>query len=118
MPRATDNVVQDLEARLTDAQADLAAAQEKVERYTAALEALTGERQAKGSYRGTTGAAILAAAATFTGPMTTQTLLDHPDLARYSRHTLRSALTQLRRDGRIEPLERTSGGYVWKPLGS
>ena len=113
-----DAVVAELRSRLETAQAERAQAQDEIERYTAAIAALTGERQDRRSYRGTTGTAIVAALTTFAGPVSSETLLDHSSLAHYSRHTLRGALSQLKKDGRIQVAERTNRGYIWQPPGA
>lgn len=59
--------------------------------------------------------ALLAALASFQAPVTTQTLLDHPDLVHYSRSALRSTLGELRKGGLIRVVERTPHGFIWSP---
>jgi septal ring factor EnvC (AmiA/AmiB activator) len=112
-------------AALTEARQEVAdqldALDETIERHRSAIAALRGEpaprrRSRRPDERPTTKVAIMAALATFSGPVLSATLMDHDDLAHYSRHTLRSALTALQRSGEIRVVERTPKGFIYAPL--
>ena len=90
---------------------------ERIEQMTVAISALKGDRKWSRTRGKTAGIAVRAAAASFTEPVSTQTLLDHDDLVHYSRQTLRSALSELHRTGQMTAVERTPHGYIWAPLG-
>jgi hypothetical protein len=64
----------------------------------------------------TAGRAIVAALATFRAPVRTEDLLDHEALVHYSRHTLRGAVSELRKAGEITGT-RGPKGYIWDPPG-
>jgi hypothetical protein len=90
--------------------------EDDVRRHENALRVLNGEPiQQRGSK--TTGIAIIAALNSFPGPVHTSALLDHDDLVHYSRNALRAALGELKRQGKLTPVERTPHGYIWAPNG-
>jgi hypothetical protein len=106
---------------MTDQLGDLIAERdeldEQIDRLRVAISALKGDRKWSQTRGKTAGIAVRAAAASFTEPVSTQTLLDHSDLVNYSRQTLRSALAELHRTGQMTAVERTPHGYIWAPLG-
>jgi hypothetical protein len=106
-------IADQLDAQLAEAVQAKADAEVRIARLSAALAALNGVTVGGGRSR-TAGKAILAAHATFEGqPVTTERLLDHADLAHYSRHTLRGALSELHRTAKLMPKERLPKGFVW-----
>ena len=111
-----DDPVGLLSAKLADLVAQREALDEAIARHRLALAALTEDELPRVTRRGpsTAGVAIVAALATFTEPVHSSTLMDHDNLTHYSRHTLRTALSELHRAGRIEGT-RTPKGFVWQP---
>ena len=91
----------------------------EIVRFETALAALHGEIAPNGRKRQapTAGPAILAALQNFTGPVHTTTLLNHESLVHYSRNSLRKALEDLRRRGKITAAERGPKGYIWNGTG-
>ena len=105
-------VAADLRTQLDKLRTQREEIDEQILRYELALDALTGpppSRRSPSSRK-----AVLAALATFTVPVRTEDLLDHDSLVHYSRHTLRSALADLRRTGDING-ERAPKGFIWDP---
>jgi hypothetical protein len=113
----SDGISDALEAELAEMRAQREVLDEGIARREAALAALHGDYAVNGKRRrpSTAGTAILAALTTFKGPVTSTALLDHESLTHYSRHTLRSALSELTRSGRLTPLERGPHGFIWAP---
>ena len=112
-----DDPVGLLSAKLADLVAQREALDEAIARHRLALAALTEDelpRVARLRKPSTAGVALVAALATFAEPVSSSTLMDHPDLTHYSRHTLRTALGELRQAGRIEGT-RGPKGFIWQP---
>jgi hypothetical protein len=103
----------------SERQQALAEVTEEIARYEAALAIIEGDEPVPSARRGapTARAAITAALATFDGPVSSEHLMDHPDLTHYSRHTMRTALSDLRRSGTIVG-ERGPKGFIWDPAAS
>ena len=110
----SDDLVGQLTHELADLVAQRKAIDERIVRLRAALSALTDDTLPTVRPPSTAGVAILAALATFSDPVHSSTLMDHPSLMHYSRHTLRAALTQLRASGSIEGT-RGPKGFIWQP---
>jgi hypothetical protein len=108
-------LVADLTAKLTAARAGRERLDIQIARYEVALQALTGDTLPVLRQTSTAGVAIKAALASFTEPVHTSALLDHPDLVHYSRNTLRTALNELRRSGQVRAAARTPKGFIWEP---
>ena len=113
---ADDDPVGLLTERLADLVFQRDALDEAIARHRAALAALTGPEVPRGGRArpSTAGVALVAALATFAEPVSSSRLMDHPDLTHYSRHTLRTALGELRQAGRIEGT-RGPKGFIWQP---
>lgn len=93
----------------------------EIARFESAISALNGDPRVRRQRRKgaqdapTRRIALLAALASFKAPVSTETLLDHPDLVHYSRNTLRRTLSELRDDGHATAIERTPKGFIWAP---
>ena len=109
-------LLQDLQRRRQYFADELAVVDREIDRYETALAVLDGDLTVGNQRRGsrTAGIAIVAALNSFSGPVHTSTLLDHDDLVNYSRTSLRSALSELKRTGQLIPVERTPHGYIWQ----
>lgn len=109
-----DDVTRTMQTELDAMEAERDVLEERIARYRAALQALNGERPGRRAGSPSAGTALLAALATFDVPVKTERLLDHPDLVHYSRHTLRSALSELHHRGRVSGT-RGPKGFIWEP---
>lgn len=115
-PDTDGRLIADMEALLQEWKGKRTEAEEQIARYETAIAALKGATVSWGHKRSSTaGRAILAALASFKAPISTQTLLDHPELSHYSRQTLRGALSELNRTGQVHAVERTPHGFIWSP---
>lgn len=116
MSDVDDGILVALQAELAELRAQRKVIDERIARCEAAVSALNGDFHRLGGRRSATaGHAILAALSTFKGPVRTEDLLDQEGLGHYSRSTLRGALSELHRSGRLVPVERTPRGYIWEP---
>lgn len=107
--------VQLLQERLDGMRAERQRLDEQIVRTEVALQALVGDVIPGGNKTGSTArAAVRAALATFDAPVLSEQLMDHPNLVHYSRHTLRSALSDMRRTGQLRA-ERLPKGFLWDP---
>jgi hypothetical protein len=114
---ALERELQGLYERRDSVRSVLGEVESEIQRREAAMSVLRGEASLPGSRAGARAqTAVMAALRSFDGPVSTQTLLDHPDLVHYSRNTLRSALSAAKQGGRIQVHDRTPHGYIWEPL--
>jgi hypothetical protein len=107
-------VVSRLEDELMELNAQRAELDQKIKQLTTALGVMNGEMPAPRRSSPTARRSLVAALASFDTPVNTSRLLDHDLLVHYSRHTLRSALTDLHRAGEISG-ERAPKGFIWDP---
>ena len=115
--RAMQSRLDDLRGQRDELNEQVDAVVEQITRYEAAIGALTGDFTKLPNRRSATaGKAIVAALGTFKSPVRTEDLLDHDSLIHYSRHTLRGALSELHRAGKITGT-RAPKGFIWDPPG-
>lgn len=101
----------ELYAQRAELRRQLGEVEAQIKRHEAALNVLNGDHDRRTHTR--SGTAVLAALRSYSGPVTSATLLANSDLANYAEATLRRALTSLHRQGLIVSVERTSKGQLW-----